>query len=206
MSAPEQRRIAGVLLAAGSSRRMGRDKLYLELEGETLLRRAVRRAIEAGLDPVLVVTGPDPERAERELAGQPVHLVANPAHQQGQSTSLRAGLEQVPASAAGALVVLADMPFVTTAMMRAIVRLYREERPRLIASRYGEVTAPPTLYDRSLFGEFTEGRCGRHVVKRHVHEAAIVDWPKECLADLDVEDDYERARERLGRARSGSAP
>jgi len=205
VSGREQTIVAGVLLAAGSSRRMGRDKLYLELEGESLLRRAARRALEAGLDPVLVVTGPDPERAQRELAGHPVRLVWNPEHRQGQNTSLSAGIRHVPPPAAAALVVLADMPFVTSAMMRDVVHRYRGGRPPLIVSRYGEVTAPPTLYDRSLFAELTGGRFGRDVVRRHLGEAAVLDWPDERLADLDVEADHARAREKLERPRGGRA-
>jgi molybdenum cofactor cytidylyltransferase len=189
--------VAAVVLAAGSSRRMGRDKLYLELAGETLLRRSVRHVVEAGLDPILVVTGLHPERVRRELAGLPVTAVPNPDHAAGQSTSLRVGLERVPAEAAAALVVLVDMPFVTPGMLREVVRRYRRERPPLVVSRYGKVAAPPTLYDRSLFHELAGGEGGKRVVERHLHEAAVLDWPEESLADIDVEEDYRRARARL---------
>jgi len=197
--------IAGVVLAAGSSRRMGRDKLYLELGGESLLRRSVRQALEAGLEPVHVVTGPHPERASEALAGLPVRLVPNPAHAQGQNTSLRTGVESVPPHASAALVTLADMPFATSEMLREIAGRYRRKRPPLVVSRYGAVTAPPTLYDRALFGEFVGGSCGRHVVARHIEAALVLDWPEERLADLDDEDDYRRALKRLGSTRGVGA-
>lgn len=189
--------VAGIVLAAGSSRRMGRDKLYLELGGEPLLLGAVRRALKAGLDPLTVVTGPDHERACRALCGVPVALVPNPAHAQGQNTSLRAGIESLPASAGAALVILADMPFVSSEMLQQVADRYRRERPALVVSRYGDVTAPPTLYDRSLFGEIGGGSYGREVVASHREEALVLEWPPECLSDLDDERDYRRARQRF---------
>jgi molybdenum cofactor cytidylyltransferase len=85
-------------------------------------------------------------------------------------------------------------------MIRQLVARYEREAPRLVVSRYGEVTAPPTLYDASLFGEFTrlEGEgCGKHVVRRHWNEAAILDWPEPALCDLDRPEDYERVRAQL---------
>src|SRR4051794_13364080 len=57
--------VAGVVLAAGASTRLGRNKLFIELEGESLLRRAVRRVSDAGLDPVVVVLGHEAERARQ---------------------------------------------------------------------------------------------------------------------------------------------
>ena len=65
----EPLRVAGVVLAAGASRRMGRNKMLLELEGEPLVRRAARRALEAGLTPVVVVLGHEADRARAALAG-----------------------------------------------------------------------------------------------------------------------------------------
>ena len=75
--------MAGVVLAAGSSTRMGRNKLFFELDGETLLRRVVRRALDAGLDPVLVVVGHESARARAELAGTAVHAGRQPRPRAG---------------------------------------------------------------------------------------------------------------------------
>jgi molybdenum cofactor cytidylyltransferase len=194
-------KVAGILLAAGAATRMGRNKVLLELEGESLLRRAARRAIEAGLDPVLVVVGHEAERAEAELADLRCTPVRNPEHARGISSSLSAGVGAVPADASAAVVLLADMPFVDAAGIRAVVARYRESGAPVVTARYGEVTAPPTLYDRALFPELRggegEGR-GREVVRRHRDRAAYVDWPASALTDLDEPEDLERARARLG--------
>ena len=77
--------IAGVVLAAGSSARMGTNKLLLELGGELVIRRAVRRTLEAGLDPALVVLGHDADKIRGALAGLPCRPVLNPDWADGMS-------------------------------------------------------------------------------------------------------------------------
>ncbi len=197
MPAERSGAVAGVVLAAGSSSRMGRNKLFFELDGDTLLRRAVRRAIDAGLDPVLVVVGHEAARARVELEGLACTPVDNPDHALGVNRSLRTGISHVPERARAAVVMLADMPFVTTRMVATLVARYRESTAPLVISAYGDVNAPPMLYDRALFSELRqmsgEG-CGRQVVRRHRHEAVAVSWPPAALQDIDVPEDYERIR------------
>ena len=201
MPAERSGAVAGVVLAAGSSTRMGRNKLFFELDGETLLRRIVRRAIDAGLDPVLVVVGHEGERARTELAGLPCTPVDNPDHAFGINRSLRTGISYLPERARAAVVMLADMPFVTSRMVASLVARYRESTAPLVISAYGDVNAPPMLYDRALFPELQrmEGEgCGRQVVRRHRHEAVALSWPSAALQDIDVPEDYERIRAEIG--------
>ena len=199
--------VAGVVLAAGSSTRMGRNKLFFELDGETLLRRVVRRALDAGLDPVLVVVGHEAERVRAELAGLACTPVDNPDHALGVNRSLRTGISHVPERARAAVVMLADMPFVTSRMVSTLVARYRESTAPLVISAYGEVNAPPMLYDRALFPELRQmsgSGCGRQVVRRHRDEAIAVSWPEAALQDVDVPEDYERIRAELGLGDPGS--
>ena len=188
--------MAGVVLAAGASTRMGENKLLLRVAGETLLRRVVSRAVSAGLDPVLVVVGFERERAERELEGLPCRAVFNSAHAEGQHTSFRAGIAAVPEASPAAVVLLADMPRVTAEMIAAVVKRWEETHAPLVVSEYGGVHAPPTLYARSLFPEIAAMRgdgCGRQVVRRHREEASAVFWPAEKMADVDVPADLAHA-------------
>ena len=189
--------VAGVVLAAGSSTRLGRNKLLLELDGEPLVRRAARVAVEAGLAPVVVVLGHEAARVESALAGLPasVRSVVNPDHARGVNTSLRAGIASLPDDAAAAVIVLADMPRVTAAMIARLVEVHHETGAPLVASEYGGVHAPPTLYARTIFPELggPEGDgCGKRVVRAHAHEAARVAWPAERLVDVDREGDWEQ--------------
>src|SRR5262245_17400993 len=188
--------VAGVVLAAGTSTRMGQNKLFMGVEGGTLGRRVVGRVAAAGVDPVIVVLGHEAERVRQALTGIVFLPVLNQEYERGVNGSLRTGIHaasDTPAHAA--VVVLADMPFVTTAMIRTLVDKYRQGGAPLVISDYDGVNAPPMLYDRSLFGELaaSEGHgCGKHVVKRHRHEAESASWPIEALTDLDAPEDYER--------------
>jgi CTP:molybdopterin cytidylyltransferase MocA len=188
--------IAGVVLAAGASRRMGRDKLLLPLAGESLLRRAARASAAAGLSPVVVVLGPDADRARAELGGLGCEVAVNPAPSAALDGSLRAGLAALPASVDAAVVTLADMPLVSAEMIARVVARHQETGAPLVASDYGGVRAPPVLYARRLFAELAavHGGGGKEVVERHAAESEVVRWPAEALADVDDPGDYERAR------------
>lgn len=203
-------RIGLLLLAAGSSTRMGGDnKMLLEIDGESLLRRAARRAVGAGYDPVLVVTGRWRAQAEEEVAGTGCRTVFNPDHETGIHTSVRAGIDALAGEddVTAVAIMLADMPFVTTEMLRDLAERYRTGDAPLVISRYGgEIPAPPMLYDRSLFAELRvmQRRCGREVVQRHRDEAEAIEWPRTALADIDTPEDYERVRADIA-ASSGNA-
>jgi molybdenum cofactor cytidylyltransferase len=187
--------VAGVLLAAGTSSRMGRNKMLLDLDGESVLRGAVRRAVDGGLSPIVVVLGADAARARQELAGFPCQEVLNPDFAQGITSSMRTGVSSLGPNVGAALILLADMPFVTSDMIRQLAARYRATRAPLVISDYDGVHAPPILYDRALFGELvatTVEGCGKQVVARHRGEAEVLHWPAEALADLDVPDDYAR--------------
>jgi len=188
--------VFAIVLAAGSSARMGGNKLLLDWNGESLVRRAARAAVAA--DRVLAVLGHEAERVRAELSGLPVEIVLNADHARGMGTSLRAGVHHAAAEGAGAVViVLGDMPLVGPQTVAAVIDRYRRTRAPLVVSRYGGVAAPPTLYDRALFGDLltvADDRGGRMVADRHRDRSEVVDWPAEALADLDTPAEYEAAR------------
>ena len=195
--------VAGVVLAAGASTRMGQNKLLFDLEGESVVRRAVRVALAGGLDPVLVVVGHEAERVQRELDGLSCRIIENADYQRGINVSLKTGIAAVPDSSAAAIVMLADMPFVTAEMIATLIANYRSSTAPLVISDYDGVNAPPMLYDRALFPELQtmEGEgCGKVVVRRHRGEAAVVAWPAAALTDFDEPGDFARVRAALGTA------
>jgi len=174
---------------------MGSNKLLLPLDGETLLRRAAKRAIAAGLSPVIVVLGYEADLGRAELKDLPVQAVLNPDYARGINTSLKTGIAAVPEEARAAVVLLADMPRVTDQMIARLVGAYRESGALLVVSDYAGVQAPPTLFGRPLFAELgaIKGEdCGKQVAKRHRSEAVAISWPVEALKDLDRPEDWER--------------
>ncbi len=197
MPRAEPVRVAGIILAAGASTRMGRNKMLLDLEGEPLVRRATRRAVAVGLDPVVVVVGYEAERVRAVLEDVPCECVMNPAYNGPKSASLHAGLHALGAAIDAAIVILPDMVRVSTSMLVELVARAQRTAAPLIVSRYGEVAAPPHLFRRSLFADLLAGHgeaCGKDVVRRHRNEADWVDWSPELLHDTDTPDDYRASR------------
>ena len=193
---------AVIVLAAGSASRMGRSKLLLEVEGESLLRRAARCAVEAATGPVVVVVGADAERARREVEGLPCAVAHDEAlTRRGMNGSLRVGVSALPPGLRGAVVLLADMPFVTPGDVRALVARHHATCAPLVATRYGRAFAPPVLYDRALLPELAAGGdgdgCGRELLLRYRAAAEVVDAPPSAMEDVDLPADLERVRERL---------
>jgi molybdenum cofactor cytidylyltransferase len=194
---------AAVVLAAGSSTRMGENKLLLVLDGEALVRRAVSAAMTAGLAPIIVVLGHEAEKVAAALEGLPCRTVINPDHARGKGTSLQVGIEAVASStdAGAAVVMLADMPFVTAAMLAQVAA-----RDDAGAGPRVPVNAPPILYDRALFAELLAlpgQACGKEMVRRHRHEAGMLSWPEAALTDVDRPEDYERVRAESARKTGG---
>jgi molybdenum cofactor cytidylyltransferase len=191
----ESLRVAAVILAAGASRRMGpgRNKMLLQLEGESLVRRAARRALAAKLSPVVVVIGHEPDRIRAELRDLPVELVVNPDYTGPTSGSLHRGLNALGPDVSATVVMLGDMVRVTVETLAMLVAAVRGTDAPLVVSRYGAVTAPPLLFRRTLFPEllaWTGEGCGKTVVKAHRHEAMFVDRPEVLLADVDTPEDW----------------
>ena len=194
-SPSEPLRIAGIVLAAGAARRMGSNKMRLRLDGEPLVRRAARRALAADLDPVVVVLGRDAGEVAGEIADLPCDLVVNEDFTGPTSGSLHLGLGRLPDATEGAVIVLGDMVEVTDSMIRALVDAARATPAPLVVSRYGDVTAPPLLFRRSLFPEllaWTGEGCGKAVVQRHRQEAVFLDWPVAALVDVDTPEEFEK--------------
>lgn len=209
MTGNESGSIAGVVLAAGISSRMGRNKLLLPIGGLSLLRRAVATAFDGGLDPVLLVLGHQSERALEELAGLCCTPVLNTEYARGMNSSVRAGISAVPPDAPGVVLMLADMPFVSAGMVRKLIDRYRATRAKLVVSIYGEVLAPPIFYRRDLFGDFDDtldgDGCGKRVVKQHRAQAVEVCWPYSLLTDLDLQEDLDRVRAQLDGGHAGAS-
>ena len=187
-------RIAGIIPAAGRSSRLGIDKLLVDLEGEPLVRRAARRAIAAGLAPVIVVVR-DASHMSAALSGLPVQLVPNPRPEDGMASSVHAGIGAVPAECDAAVVLLPDMPLVTAKMLTELCERYTADRAPLVITVYGETAAPPTLFARSLFSVLASAaEGGRQVVREHRSRAAIVRQPAALLVDVDLPADLHRVR------------
>lgn len=195
-----RRSFAGVVLAAGSSARLGKPKQLIRIGGESLLRRTVRAALEAGCAPAIVVLGSEAERMRGELAGLAAIPVVNEGWAEGMGSSLRRGMEALGAGEAepdGVVLLVCDQPGLTAEHLRGLMDRHVAEGKGITASGYGGKAGVPAVFSRELFAELltVEGdRGAREVIRRHGGEVGVVEWPAGEL-DVDRPEDLERTGE-----------
>lgn len=189
-------RVFGLVLAAGTSSRLGCPKQLLELDGKPLVVHVVSRVLEAQLDGVVVVTGSHASEVELELLEFPVFQVFNPQFAEGQGTSLAAGVRALPSYVEAVVIVLADMPGIRSADINGVVERWRVDRAAAVITRYGVVKRHPVLFDREVFAELAElsGDEGGRAVLQAIGDrvAEVRSELKEPPADVDTEDEWVR--------------
>lgn len=182
----------GIILAGGGSSRLGQPKMLLPWRGKPLIRYPVEAAVDAGLSEVIVVVGAVVEPIVSALEGLPVRCIQNPRWQEGQSTSLQAGLADLEQNITSAIFLLGDQPFVSGGLIQGLVDLHRETLAPIVAPRVGGRRANPVLFDSVTFKDILALRGdigGRELFARH--PAVYLDWEDESiLFDVDTDDDY----------------
>ncbi|MGD8758895.1 MAG: selenium cofactor biosynthesis protein YqeC [Anaerolineales bacterium] len=190
-------RVAGVVLAAGGSERLGRMKQLVQWRGKALVQYAIQAAIEGGLSPVVVVIGAEAEAVRQAIAAEAVSVVENRAWREGQSGSVIAGLRAVESQAEAVMFLLSDVPFVGGELVRALVAEHRSTLAPLIAPSVEGQRATPVLFDRVAFHELhhLEGdQGGRALFDRFPSRS--VPWQADILFDIDTPDDLHALEQR----------
>ena len=147
--------VAAVIVAAGSSSRLGQPKQLLLHEGEPLLQRAIRMASEAGASPVFVVLGAHRELIEERILFGSARIVVNPEWVEGLASSIRAGvlaLKSEATSVGGVLLMICDQPRLTAPHLQALMRQFDASgRQAAVASLYAGKRAIPAIFPVSAF-------------------------------------------------------
>ena len=187
-------RVAGIILAAGGSRRFGKPKQILTWKGEPFIKQVMSTALKAGLSPIILVTGAHHEQISKLVDEEGIQVVYNPEWESGQSTSVRAGLNVLDPNVGGAVFLLADQPQIPVTLIRAMVELHASTLSPIIAPMVKGQRATPVLFDRSTFADFAliEGdQGGRTLFARN--PVRWLEWQDESiLLDVDSPEDYHR--------------
>ncbi len=188
---PRAPRIAAVILAAGLSSRMGHNKLLAEIDGIPLVRRVAEAAVGSAARPVIVVTGNQPQDIELAVADLPVSIVQNPEFRRGLSASLIRGINAVPPDCDAALVLLGDMPGVTSVLIGRLIAAFSPEDGRSICvATHGGKHGNPVLWGRQFFPDIRklEGDVGaKWLIAENSELVCEVESPDEGpLVDIDT--------------------
>jgi len=194
--------IAGIILAAGASTRMGQAKPLLTWRGEPFIRHIARTALDAGLSPVVIVTGAYTPEIRAAVADLPVVLIHNPDWEAGQSTSVRCGLQALPDTIGSAVFLLADQPQIPIELVKALRDQHVQALNPIVAPLIDERRGNPVLFDRVTFADLLSlmgDVGGRAVFARY--PIAYVPWhDANLLLDVDTSEDYQRLQGLEGRS------
>jgi molybdenum cofactor cytidylyltransferase len=188
--------IAGIILAAGASRRMGSPKALLNYRGETFIDRLVR-VISAACDPVIVVLGYHADAIRAQVRGQ-VRFVVNPDPERGQLSSLQSGLMVVPPESDGVLFTPVDSPAVEPKTVSRLAEAFARRDPAtlLVIPRFNSKRGHPVCVSRSVIAELLAlppAGQAREVIRRHADRTQYVDVEDAgVLADIDDPEAYRR--------------
>jgi len=192
--------ISAAVLAAGSARRMGNEKVLLAIGGQPLLRRIVREVVALGLSEILVVANEQNEAAVlAALSDLPVHVLVNRRAAEGMGTSIALAAAAVTSRAL--LLLQGDQPFVDRGMLRRLIAEWESGTPSFVAASYGGVVTTPVLFARPLLAELGEldgDRGAKSILHRHANGGREIVFPIWRGLDVDTPEDYARARELWG--------
>jgi molybdenum cofactor cytidylyltransferase len=189
--------IAGIVLAAGFSRRMGRAKLLLDWGGQPVIRRVVEQVRAAGIDDLIVVIGHEDNAIREALADLPIRCVRNPNPEAGQGSSIACGIAALAPGVHAALIALGDQPALPPEVIPRLLQTFRETGKSFVAPLYRGVQGNPVLFASTVFPELrtlTGDRGARALIEKDPDRVALVPFDLPMPADLDTPEDYSRLR------------
>ncbi len=197
-----------VVLAAGTSSRLGQPKQLLDLGGEPILNHVLRAAAISRVAGMVLVLGHEATAISGGIGDFGQHTVVNANYADGQSTSLKVGIAALPAQAAAAVILLGDQPLVTSALIDHLIGRFIAENcmTKIVQARYGRISAPPVLIGRGWFAGLyglTGDHGARELIRDHRDQVRFVESDQDRPFDIDTLDDY---TELLRRAGGGGIP
>ncbi|HWZ05047.1 MAG TPA: nucleotidyltransferase family protein [Mucilaginibacter sp.] len=184
-----------IILAAGSSSRLGKPKQNLVFKGKTLLQRAIETAIASVCEPVIVVLGANADVIESIIKNYDINIVHNPDWDEGMSSSIRAGVSallKIDPNIQSAILMLCDQPFTDTYLLNHLIMA--NEEPGITVCTYNNTMGPPVLFDAVYFSELLllKGAEGaKKVIHKYPDKVVEIVFPHGSI-DIDTMEDFEK--------------
>ncbi|WP_157638135.1 nucleotidyltransferase family protein [Flexithrix dorotheae] len=187
-----------IILAAGSSSRLGQPKQLLKLEEETLIRRISKTALKSNLGKVVVVLGGHSEKIKPEIEDLDLHFTLNEAWEEGMSSSIKAGLKTLlkenEKAFSSVLFLVCDQPYVDTKLLNTIISKQVHSGKDIVASKYQNgIIGVPVMFSSKYFTNLLQlkGKEGaKTIIKSFPQEVATISFNKGDL-DIDTISDWE---------------
>lgn len=186
-------KINAIILAAGSSSRMGQSKQLLPWGNESLLRHAVNTALQSGVNTVFVVLGSNADAHRNEIKDLDVTIVVNNEWQRGMGSSLKAGLHQALNGADGIMLMVCDQPLISSSHLVALINNFKDAESKIVASRYQDAVGVPAVFSKDMIGELMnipDDQGARSVIAAHLSQTSFIELASGT--DVDTPDDYAR--------------
>jgi molybdenum cofactor cytidylyltransferase len=182
-----------ILLAAGSSSRLGRAKQLIEFQGETLIQRAIEEAKKSKANCLVLVLGSNPELIQTGFDTSSTPFIVNPDWQHGMSSSMQAGLRFLmeKEDVDQVVLMLCDQPFVDASLLDQLITAKETSGKGIVAAAYSNTLGVPALLEERYFDELLQltGSDGaKKVIFKHQSEVQALDFPLGAV-DLDTEED-----------------
>lgn len=182
---------AAIILAAGEASRFGRPKQLLDYHGQPFIRNVALAALAGKLSPVVVVTGAYSELTEAAVKDLPVIIAHNEGWHDGQSSSMKAGLQRLPPETGSVIFLLADQPQVTPPILRALIERHARDLVPIVAPLVQGQRANPVLFDRVTFRQLNSltGDIGGRAIFSKYPVTYLPWYDESLLVDVDTQDD-----------------
>lgn len=193
--------IGVIILAAGPSTRMGEPKQNLRYKAKSLLQHSLDAAIQSGCTPVIVVLGANAGNSLNELANEKVSIVLNTEWQEGMSSSIRKGVEElkkIEPNVSDVILMVCDQPFVNPGLLKQLIEKKTSSGKKIVASFYNNTSGVPVLFDKTFFPELLllQGPEGaKRILNFYIELVAEVKFPEGDI-DVDTQQDYEALKKR----------
>lgn len=185
-----------IILAAGSSSRMGQPKQLLEYNGKSLLQHAVDEALGTGVENIVVILGEYADEIKRNIKKDGIKLLENPDHKEGMASGIRLGLHYLTKDrenmTEGVLIMLCDQPFVNSGLLTDLPEKQKVTGAPIVVSSYGNSKGVPAVFHKSVFPELLNlkgDKGAKGIIKKYNEETRTVDFPRGHI-DIDTLEDY----------------
>ncbi len=199
--------MAGIVLAAGESRRMGQPKQLLPFGERTILELVVDTILTAGVGEVIVVLGHLAQRVRAVLGDRPVRAVINEAYRQGMLSSVKCGVRAIGTGYDAVLFALGDQPHIACAVVSEVIGAYRTGNAGIVIPCYGGKKGHPIIINlqryRDAIVNLPENVGLNALMQEHAKDVRLIDvTTDDIIRDIDVPDDYTRELARFSQRRS----